>query len=184
MKRIFAFVALAGLGLSGFAQNYEAGEKTFKMNCASCHKMDAKLIGPPLMDVVSNQGEEWAKKWISNNETLRKSGDTHANAIYAEYNNMVMPNYSYLSDEELTDLVGYLADWKSEQNKVSAEATPAAANTSAETSAPSETTVSSAAKIILFVSLAAFILTCVTMYTLLQAFKTIVEYKTSGSNRD
>ena len=56
MKKIVAIVGMALLGHPGWSQDYKAGEKIFKMNCASCHKMDAKLIGPPLQNVVKEQG--------------------------------------------------------------------------------------------------------------------------------
>ncbi len=161
------------------AQNFEAGEKIFKMNCAACHKMDAKLIGPSLMNVVSEQGEEWTRKWIYNNEELRKSGDAHAIAIYEEYNKQVMPNYSYLTDQELSDLVAYMKDWKEVQvaKTVATAAAPAAATGTVDAPQPVSEEWSSTAKLVVGIAAAALILTIVTMYTLIQAFKAIVGYR-------
>ena len=122
MKRIL-IIAVVLSALNSYSQNFEAGEAIFKANCSACHKMDSKLIGPPLENTVADQGFEWTKKWIYNNQELRESGDAHTIEIFEEYNQQIMPPYSYLADQELTDLVTYLQDWKSvEAEKVAAEA--------------------------------------------------------------
>jgi cytochrome c2 len=51
MKKLLTLM-LACFSVTTLAQDYSAGEKIFKGNCAACHKMDAKLIGPPLQNVV------------------------------------------------------------------------------------------------------------------------------------
>ena len=53
------------------AQDYEAGKQLFKNNCASCHNMEKRVVGPALKNVVKNQGEEWTTSWIVNNNKLR-----------------------------------------------------------------------------------------------------------------
>lgn len=97
------------------AQSFEAGEKVFKQNCAACHKMDKKVVGPALQNVVAEQGAEWVYEWVKNNQSLRESGDAHANEVYDEFNGAVMPAYEWLGEESLNDVVQYLADWKGKQ---------------------------------------------------------------------
>lgn len=173
MKRIL-LIALATIGTFAQAQNYESGEKIYKANCVSCHKMDGKVIGPPLADVVSNQGAEWTKKWIYNNQELRDAGDAHALAIYEEYNKQVMPAYSFLSDQELDDLVTYLGEWKEKQT----EAKPV------ETASPDEQKgvqekparkLSATGKVIIGACILGLVMIVVTFYVLLSAFKTMVQ---------
>lgn len=176
MKRIL-IAPLLLLFLSAEAQDYAAGEKIFKANCAACHKMDSKVIGPPLQNTVAEQGFEWTKKWIYNNEELRASGDAHALEIYEEYNRQVMPPYSFLSDEELTNLVTYLAEWKDKQAEPVATAA-ADAGTSGETTAVApkvERKLSAGGKVVLGVLLFAVVMITVTILTLYRAFKTMVE---------
>ena len=84
MKKILILSLIFCTGIS--AQDYEAGKKLFKNNCASCHHMEKKAVGPPLKNVVKNQGEEWTKKWITNNQKLRDAGEKHANEIFKEKN--------------------------------------------------------------------------------------------------
>ena len=69
MKRILIIAAVLS-ALNSYSQNFEAGEAIFKANCSACHKMDSKLIGPPLENTVADQGFEWTKKWIYNNQEL------------------------------------------------------------------------------------------------------------------
>jgi cytochrome c2 len=93
------------------AQDYDKGKQLFKNNCASCHNMEKKVVGPALKNVVKNQGEDWTKAWIKNNNKLRASGDKHANQIFKEYNGMAMPAYEHLGDEAIVDLTAYLAQY-------------------------------------------------------------------------
>lgn len=177
MKKLIV-LALSSFSVMAFGQDYAAGEKIFKANCAACHKMDTKVIGPPLQNTVDEQGLEWTKKWIYNNEELRASGDAHANAIYEEYNRQVMPAYSYLSDEELTNLVTYLGEWKGNQ---SAPAVAVAGGSSAESGetvseAPKmKRELSSGGKVVLGVLVFATLMITLTIFTLYRAFTTMVE---------
>lgn len=116
-----------GVLLANFtnAQSFEAGEKVFKQNCAACHKMDKKVVGPALQNVVEEQGAEWVYEWVKNNQALRESGDAHANEVYEEFNGAVMPAYEWLGDESLNDVVQYLADWKGKQEAKAPVVVPA-----------------------------------------------------------
>ena len=98
-----------------FGQSFEEGEKIFKQNCAACHKMDKKVVGPALQNVVEEQGAEWVYEWVKNNQSLRESGDSHANEVYEEFNGSAMPAYEWLGDESLENVVTYLGEWKGAQ---------------------------------------------------------------------
>ena len=185
MKRLL-IAPLLMLSLSVSAQDYAAGEKIFKANCAACHKMDSKVIGPPLQNTVAEQGFEWTKKWIYNNEELRASGDAHALAIYEEYNRQVMPPYSYLSDEELTNLVTYIGEWKEKQSAPAVADAYGADSASGETVATApkaKRELSSGGKVVLGVILFACIMVTITILTLYRAFKTMVEVNKEMHNR-
>ena len=82
-------ISLLSISASGEV-SAEAGKKLFKANCASCHKLDKKLVGPALGDVTQRRSEEWLLKWIRNNAELRASGDRDAIAIFEEYGGSVM----------------------------------------------------------------------------------------------
>lgn len=177
MKSI-AITLLSVIALTASAQDYAAGEKIFKGNCAACHKMDSKLIGPPLQNTVAEQGFEWTKKWIYDNQALRDAGDQHAIEIFEEYKQQVMPAYSYLSDEELTNLVTYLEEWSDKQ------AEPAVASGSEDGVAGEQTVaqapavkreLSKGGKIVLGIMAFSVLMIAITIIALYRAFKTMVE---------
>jgi len=117
MKKIL-FILL--LSTQVMAQDYDKGKQLFKNNCASCHNMEKKVVGPALKNVVKNQGEDWTKSWIKNNNKLRASGDKHANQIFKEYNGMAMPVYEHLGDEAIVDLTAYLAQYNDKKAEAAA----------------------------------------------------------------
>ncbi len=115
LKRFASLIAVVAIMLfSSVAQAFEGdaknGRKLFKQNCASCHKLDRKLVGPALVGVTDKYSEDWLLKWIRNNAELRASGDEDAIAIYEEYNGSVMSAFPTLSDQDIFDILQYTID--------------------------------------------------------------------------
>jgi cytochrome c2 len=64
-----------------FAQS--DGEKLFKQICIACHTIgQGKLIGPDLANVHKRQSEEWIIRFIKSSQSVIKSGDPYATALY------------------------------------------------------------------------------------------------------
>ncbi len=97
--------------ISAMAQEIEGdaanGKTLYNTNCASCHKLDKKMIGPALGNVTERRSAEWLVKWIINNQELRESGDEDALAIFEEYNGSVMPAFPGLSEQDVMDILAY-----------------------------------------------------------------------------
>ena len=51
----------------------ELGKKLFKANCASCHKLDKKLVGPALAGVTDRHSEAWLLSWVRNNAEIGRA---------------------------------------------------------------------------------------------------------------
>lgn len=85
-----------------------AGKTVFNANCKTCHKLDQKYIGPALRGVTDRNNAGWVKKWILNSQEVISSGDAYAVALFKEYNNSVMPSYTFLSDDDLNGLLAYI----------------------------------------------------------------------------
>ena len=83
------------------------GKKIFNANCASCHKLEGKLIGPELGKVEERRTNEWLKSWIKDNAALRASGDADAVAIFNEYNGSVMTAFPQLADSDIDAILAY-----------------------------------------------------------------------------
>ena len=63
----------------------QAGKKLFNANCAACHKINKRAVGPALKGVSAKYDKEWLYSWIKNSTAMVKSGDAQAVAIYEEY---------------------------------------------------------------------------------------------------
>ena len=83
------------------------GKKLFNANCAACHKLKKRSIGPALKGVTEKYDKEWLYSWIKNSSAMIKSGDAQAVAIYEEYNRSVMNNFPQFSNEDIDKILAY-----------------------------------------------------------------------------
>ena len=44
----------------------QAGKKLFNANCAACHQLNRKAVGPALRGASEKYDREWLYKWIKN----------------------------------------------------------------------------------------------------------------------
>lgn len=85
----------------------DKGKALFNSNCAACHKLNSKLVGPALSGVTTRRSMEFLHKWIPDNAALRASGDATANALFDEYNHTVMPAFPNLSEKDINNILAY-----------------------------------------------------------------------------
>lgn len=112
LVRSLAFFLVFLVSFSAFSQDIDEarqkeGKKLFKSLCASCHKLDKKLVGPALAGVEEKRTNEWLKAWIKNNAELRASGDKDAIAIFEEYKGSNMTAFPQLTDQNVDDILYY-----------------------------------------------------------------------------
>ena len=94
------------------------GKALFNTNCAACHSLDKKMVGPALRHVETklsdDQGldRDWIYKWIRNSSGVIKSGDSYAKKIYDEYSGAAMTAFPQLSDADLNNILAYTAQEK------------------------------------------------------------------------
>jgi mono/diheme cytochrome c family protein len=93
--------AAAGVG------DAAAGETLFKANCAACHKMDGKAVGPALRGVADKYDRDWLYKWIKNSSALIASGDALAVKLFEENNKSVMTPFPGLSETDIDNILAY-----------------------------------------------------------------------------
>lgn len=89
-------------------ERVNAGETVFNKNCKSCHRLDAKLIGPGIRSVYSTRDSVWLRSWIMNSTKMIASGDPTAVTLFEEYNHTQMPSFELLSKEDIDVLLVYL----------------------------------------------------------------------------
>ncbi len=85
----------------GSSEKVSEGKKVFKILCASCHKLEKKLIGPPLLGVDSIVFRSWIsyKKSSIDTSKLNISGiDYHRNVFGKQLSeNQKKELYKYLT---------------------------------------------------------------------------------------
>ncbi len=107
IKRIFLVtLLLPSLSISQDA-DVQAGKNLFNANCAACHKLNKKAVGPALSGVTEKYDKDWLYSWIRNGSQMIKDGDAQAVANWEEYNRSVMTNYPQFSDEQIDNILAY-----------------------------------------------------------------------------
>jgi mono/diheme cytochrome c family protein len=101
-------VTLLPVGLKAQADPVE-GEKLFKANCASCHAVDKKVVGPALKGYKDRiPGGDWIYNWIHNSTAMIKAGDAYAVKISTEYNGSVMTAMPQLDKTKIDNILAYV----------------------------------------------------------------------------
>lgn len=111
MRQLIPFyccVLLLSVATGCFAQ--KSGEKLFNSFCNACHSIGkGRLVGPDLADVHKRRPAEWLVKFIQSSQSMVRDGDPDAVAIFAEYNQTVMPDAPYNADE-IKSILAYIAE--------------------------------------------------------------------------
>ena len=110
LLKSLAILLFFTFSLSSYSQDVDeerqkAGKKLFKSLCASCHKLDKKLVGPALGGVEERRENDWLKAWIKNNAEFQKVNADAAEA--AQYSATAMNAFPQLSDGQIDDILYY-----------------------------------------------------------------------------
>ena len=109
VRALLPLVLAIAFTLPTYAQELDVdkGKSLFNMNCAACHKLNKRAVGPALAGVSQKYEKEWLYSWIKNSMAMVKSGDPQAVAIYEEYNKSVMTAFPQLSNEDIDNILAY-----------------------------------------------------------------------------
>ncbi|MEX2350729.1 MAG: c-type cytochrome [Flavobacteriaceae bacterium] len=88
------------------------GKQLFNTNCAACHQLDRKGVGPALRNVAEKYEKEWLYSWIKNSQAMIAAGDPQAVAIFEEYNRSVMQAFPQLTDTDIDNILAYTSQEK------------------------------------------------------------------------
>lgn len=83
------------------------GKQLFTTRCKSCHSPSMRLTGPALGDVTGRRSPEWIYKFVRTSQGLIKSGDADAVAVFNEYNQVLMPDHTDLTDRDIDRILAY-----------------------------------------------------------------------------
>ncbi|MDE1191664.1 MAG: cytochrome c [Arachidicoccus sp.] len=99
----------------------DAGKAIFTARCNACHGIGKQVVGPDLKDVENIRSEEWIINFVHSSQTVIKSGDTAAVALFSEFNKTIMPDHSDLSNGDIKNIIAYI---KQESENVAKNAGP------------------------------------------------------------
>lgn len=113
MKRYKKGILIFSVFLSTlFTINAQDGAKLFKQNCAACHKIDKKSVGPMLKGVKAKWEEageaEMLYEWIANPNDLYESGKSKMAAATWDFSPAAMSPMPHLTKEEIDAIFSYV----------------------------------------------------------------------------
>ena len=99
-----------------------AGKQLFDTNCKTCHRVDSRLIGPPLAGVYERAPSiSWIVDFVRNSSAVIASGDPYAVNLFNEYNKVQMTPFTSLKEPDVLNILAYV---KAEAEKPAPAADP------------------------------------------------------------
>jgi len=95
----------------------ENGKAIFIARCASCHNVNKKLTGPALAGIDERHSAEWIVNFVHSSQTLIKSGDKEAVAVFEENNKVAMPDHPDLTAADVANIIAYVKEEAKNQVK-------------------------------------------------------------------
>ncbi|MVN78485.1 c-type cytochrome [Hymenobacter sp. HMF4947] len=92
----------------GDAAAIAAGDALFKNNCAQCHAVNDKVVGPALAGISKRRTISWLIPWVHNSSKVIASGDEYAVKLFNDNGKQQMPAFPQLSDKEITSIIAWV----------------------------------------------------------------------------
>lgn len=88
------------------------GGKLFKQYCVQCHGLNEDRIGPKLKGSFAHWNYDTARisAFIRNSKETIESGDPRAMEVAEKWNHALMTPMPHLSDENIRDILEYIAE--------------------------------------------------------------------------
>lgn len=82
----------------------------FGQRCTACHTYGKGIkVGPDLKGVTERRTHEWLQKFIHASSLMIKSGDPTATALFAQFKQQRMPDWTDLAPKQIDDILYYLS---------------------------------------------------------------------------
>ena len=101
---LFSFISLTLLA----APPVEEGKSIFASRCAACHNVNKTVTGPALAGIEERRSMDWIVKFITSSQSLIKTGDKDAIAIFEKFNKIPMPDHADLNEGQIKSIVDYI----------------------------------------------------------------------------
>lgn len=105
-----ALVLATPFSVGEVAADSAESKKIFTQRCMACHSFGKGVkIGPDLRGVTERRPREWLVKFIRSSQSMIAAGDPVAVEIFQQFKLQQMPDWLDLSDEQIGDLLDWLA---------------------------------------------------------------------------
>ncbi len=82
------------------------GKNIFNSKCMACHRLDTKLVGPPLRNITKQQSPVYIMNYLLNTTEMQKK-EPQLKKLIKEYNGVVMPDQG-LNKKQARSALEYL----------------------------------------------------------------------------
>jgi mono/diheme cytochrome c family protein len=104
---VLSFLVFSNIKIA--AQDPVAGKALFSTNCASCHAVNSKVVGPPLADVESQWDDPaMLRRWIRNYQDAIDAGYPRAKEIVNYAPTAMQVFGSALKDADIDNILAYI----------------------------------------------------------------------------
>jgi nitrate reductase gamma subunit len=107
---VLAVVLGARIALATAAADPAEAKKIFTTRCMACHTFGKGVkVGPDLKGVTERRQRPWLLRFIRSSQTVIGSGDPTATGLFEQFKQQRMPDWSDLSDDQITSILDWLA---------------------------------------------------------------------------
>lgn len=127
---VIAVVLGARVALGTAAADPAEAKKIFTTRCMACHTFGKGVkVGPDLKGVTERRQRPWLLKFIRSSQAVIAAGDPTATGLFEQFKQQRMPDWSDLSDDQITSILDWLAaagpDQRAADERVAESATAA-----------------------------------------------------------
>jgi cytochrome c2 len=109
IKNAFFLLIVIFYSVKVFADaSVDDGKKIFTTRCTSCHNVNAQVVGPALANVDQRRSVDWIVTFVHSPKTMIQKNDKDAVALYNQFNQVVMPDHSDLSSDDIKNVIAYI----------------------------------------------------------------------------
>lgn len=91
------------------AEAIKMGDMLFKNNCAQCHAVNDKVVGPALANITKRRSVSWLIPWVKNSSKVVASGEEYAVKLFNDNGKQQMPAFSQLSDKDIVNILHWIS---------------------------------------------------------------------------
>jgi cytochrome c551/c552 len=84
------------------------GKTIFSSQCAGCHNVNIKVVGPALANVDQRHSVDWIINFVHSSQTMVKNNDKDAVAVFNENDQVIMPDHTTMSSDDIKNVLAYI----------------------------------------------------------------------------